>query len=209
MGGAKLSYLGSATISENLDAIAVPAEMQALVAEAGADTVWKETLRDFAINKQFRRDIYVRGLLDLNGFEVMQELAQTSFTLSMLRSAVPMKLAGPLGELDLKAEVYGPLLDLLGDRVVPFNEIVTAMGARGVAPAGVLQALALLSHAGHVLPIIGGANADLKAGKSFNRMLGKRARRGRMYSFIAAPLARTGIVASATELLALDGSSRG
>jgi SAM-dependent methyltransferase len=209
MGGAKLSYLGSATISENLDAIAVPAEMQALVAEAGADTVWKETLRDFAINKQFRRDIYVRGLLDLNGFEVMQELAQTSFTLSMLRSAVPMKLAGPLGELDLKAEVYGPLLDLLGDRVVPFNEIVTAMGARGVAPAGVLQALALLSHAGHVLPIIGGANADLKAGKSFNRMLGKRARRGRMYSFIAAPLARTGIVASATELLALDGIFEG
>ena len=64
-GQAKLTFLGSATIAENIDGVSVPAEMREMVAQA-ADPIWKETLRDIAGNKQFRRDLYARGVTNLN-----------------------------------------------------------------------------------------------------------------------------------------------
>ena len=59
-GEAKLSYVCSATLTENLDQYAVPQDLQALVAETD-DPILKETIRDFAANKRFRRDLYARG----------------------------------------------------------------------------------------------------------------------------------------------------
>ena len=59
-GEAKLSYVCSATLTENLDQYAVPQDLQTLVAETD-DPILKETIRDFAANKRFRRDLYARG----------------------------------------------------------------------------------------------------------------------------------------------------
>ncbi len=92
-GDAKVSYLGSATIAENIDVVAVPAEMQQMVASA-SDAIWKETLRDIACNKQFRRDIYVRGASTLNTQEMMRQLHQTFYTLAVPRSQFNLKIPG-------------------------------------------------------------------------------------------------------------------
>src|SRR5437764_11849331 len=60
MGSAGLAYAGSATLTENIDQCAVPKETLPLLAQI-ADPAVRETARDFAANKQFRRDVYARG----------------------------------------------------------------------------------------------------------------------------------------------------
>ena len=61
MADTKCSFIGSATLSENVDALAAPAGMLPVLGEA-TDRVLHETLRDFASAQAFRRDLYRRGL---------------------------------------------------------------------------------------------------------------------------------------------------
>lgn len=203
MSEAKLTYLASASIAENIDLVSVPAEMRGLVA-AATDPIWKETLRDFACNKQFRRDIYARGGNDLSNLESVQALNTMHFTLSMPRNQVTLKLPGPLGEMDANPEIYGSIADLLGDRIVPFDEIANLPALKQIGLAGVLQALSLMVHAGQVLPMVGGSNSNVAPGQSLNRALVAFATQGRSYNFLAAPAARAGISVTTIELLILS-----
>ncbi len=61
LSAAKLSYLGSAAVLEQIDAINLTAEQQQLMAGI-EDPVLRETVRDFMINQQFRRDVFVKAL---------------------------------------------------------------------------------------------------------------------------------------------------
>src|SRR5262249_8394426 len=56
MGEAKLTYAGSATLLENFDPLVLTPELAKLAAEAG-DPVMRETIKDFARFKVFRRDV--------------------------------------------------------------------------------------------------------------------------------------------------------
>ncbi len=60
LSAAKLSYLGSAAVLEQVDAINLTAEQQQLMAGI-EDPALRETVRDFMINQQFRRDVFVKG----------------------------------------------------------------------------------------------------------------------------------------------------
>lgn len=200
--GAKLSFLGSATIAENIDAVSVPPEMREMVAQA-TDPIWKETLRDIAGNKQFRRDIFARGVTALNNIETLQQLHATHFTLAMPRSAVTLKIPSLMGELDAKPEIYGAIADRLADELVPFDGIMTLPALATVGLGGTLQALALMVHAGQVLPVLGEPETDLAPAQRFNRMLAGLAVQGRIHNFVAAPVARAGLPATSTEMLML------
>src|SRR6185369_5268903 len=53
MGEAKLTFVASATLTENLDGYAVPASLDPLIQQTD-DPILRETLRDYACNKRFR-----------------------------------------------------------------------------------------------------------------------------------------------------------
>src|SRR5262245_9112518 len=112
MSEAKLSYLASATIPENLDQYTVQAELQPLLAQTD-DPVLKETIRDFAANKRFRRDLFARGNAAATSGEWRRMVSDLSFTLAVPRSHLVFKFAGPLMELIGKEELYAPIVDLL------------------------------------------------------------------------------------------------
>src|SRR5262249_46381171 len=57
---AKLTYVGSARLLEHFDDVVANHEALALYKDIN-DPVLRETVKDFVINQQFRRDIYVRG----------------------------------------------------------------------------------------------------------------------------------------------------
>lgn len=204
MARAKLTYLGSATIAENIDNIAVPETMLQTVVQA-SDPIWKETLRDFASNKQFRRDLYARGLIDLNSAETLAALKETRYTLSMPRAEVKLKFPSPLGELDAAPAIYSPIADLLDGRYATFDEVASLPSLREIGIGGALQALALMIHAGQVLPVAASLNEATLSGQHYNRVVASHAERGRFYGFIAAPVARAGIAVNSTELLILSG----
>ena len=200
-GEAKLSYVCSATLTENLDQYAVPQDLQALVAETD-DPILKETIRDFAANKRFRRDLYARGSAALTQAEHLRALAETKFTLAVPRKSVVLKFAGPLMELAGRDELYRPLLDMLAEKDASFEDLL-ALPAFGRDKASILlDCLALLVHSGQVLPLLTPA-ADAAAAHRFNRMIVGHARTGRIYSHLASPVARTGVPVSDFGLLTL------
>lgn len=199
---AKLSFVGSATIAENIDAVSVPEPMREMIAKT-SDPIAKETLRDIAGNKQFRRDIYARGVTTLTNLETIQALHETSFTLALPRDGMTFKIPSLLGELDAKPEIYGAIADVLADHIVPFDVILTLPALAQIGVGGTLQALALMIHAGQVLPIIGEPERDHGPAKRFNAELARRAAQGRIHHYLAAPVARAGIPATSTEMLML------
>lgn len=199
-GRAKLTYLTSATLAENMDNVAVPERMKARIA-GESDPVFKETLRDFAANKQFRRDLFSRGSLPLTAAESFSLIDAVRFSLAVPRSRVTFKFPGPLGEITGNAPVYGAVADLLADHICTFGEIaslpVFAQSGRG----GALEAIALFVHSGQALPIIQDHEPDLAAGRRLNSVLIAKMLRGRTYNFLAAPAAASGIQATHGELL--------
>src|SRR5690606_20720849 len=70
---AKLSYVGSATIGENRPELCVPQDLAALV-QSAPDTPLRELLKDFASNKQFRRDVYIKGANRTPGRDALKRL---------------------------------------------------------------------------------------------------------------------------------------
>jgi Predicted methyltransferase regulatory domain/Methyltransferase domain len=202
MSEAKLSYLASATIPENLDQYAVPENLQPLLAQTD-DPMLKETIRDFAANKRFRRDLFARGSATLIGGEHRRILSELSFTLAVPRSRVMFRFAGPLMELTGRAELYLPIVNLLAQKDTSFDEL-SALPSFGEGKIGILlDCLALLVHSGQILPIIGPVAVDAEPARRFNRMIIGHARTGRIYRHLASPVARTGIPVTDFGLLAL------
>lgn len=198
---AKLGFVGSATIAENIDALSAPEGMRARIAAEG-DLIFRETLRDIASNKQFRRDLYGRGVAAINSAEQSMLLGGARFTLAVPRTAVTFKIPSPLGELDGNVEIYGSIADRLASGPASFDEIaalpVFAQSGAGAA----LQAVALFVHSGQVLPMPAGVG-DTAPAKRLNRVLVQKMLQGRVYNFLAAPAAGSGIQASHTDLLIL------
>jgi SAM-dependent methyltransferase len=191
---AKLSYLASATIPENFDG-SVPQNLQPLLAQTD-DPVLKETIRDFAANKHFRRDLFARGSATLNSGEHRRALSELSFTLAAPRSRV---------DLTGREDLYLPIVNLLAQKNPSFDELL-ALPSFGEGKVGILlDCLVLLVHSGQILPIIGSEAVDAEPAQRFNRMIVGHCRTGRIYQYLAAPVAGTGIPVTDFGLLALAG----
>ena len=206
---AKLGFVGSATLAENIDSLAVPEGVRARLA-AETDPVFKEGLRDIASNKQFRRDLFGRGVTPTTGPEQNALLAQARFALAVPRRKVGFKFASPLGELDGNAELYGAVADRLAQGPASLAEIAAlpvfqAGGGAGAA----LQAVSLLVHSGQVLPLPAAETVDPAPAQRLNRVLAGKVEQGRPYGFLAAPVAGSGVQATNVELLMLAAVSAG
>jgi SAM-dependent methyltransferase len=192
LGGAKLNYVASASLAENLDHYAVPAALAPLVAESG-DPIMRETLRDYASNKRFRRDIFARGMAMMTAVEHRRMLSGVRFALAVPRDKVVLTFDGPLMKMTGRANLYAPILDALAGRIAEFDEIAAVFPITAEnRVAMLLDCLSLLVQSGQVLPIIG-TPGDAEPAKRFNRMVVEHSRQGRFYFSLASPVARTGI----------------
>jgi predicted O-methyltransferase YrrM len=203
LGQAKLQYVSSATLTENLDQYAVPRTLLPLLQQTD-DPILRETVRDMAGNRRFRRDIFARGTAIVTPPEHRQLLSEISFALVPPRQSVSFKFAGPLGELSGIAELYGPLVDLMAEKPVSFNDLI-ALPSFGEAKVGqLLDCLCLLVQSGQVIPFVATPTIDHGPAQRFNRMIVENARAGRLYYALASPVARTGIPIGDFGLLTLS-----
>ena len=59
LASAGLTFVASAALLDNFDTYAAPETVRPLIAQID-DPILRETVRDFAANRKFRRDIYAR-----------------------------------------------------------------------------------------------------------------------------------------------------
>jgi len=148
----RCNFVGSATLSENVDALSAPDTMLPLLGEA-ADQVLRETLRDFAGSQSFRRDMYRRGLAPIGGSEHAALLDE--MVLAPLGQTVPdpITFSTPVGTVTGRPEIYRPLFDMLAGGVLTLRQIREAPPYAGRPLGELLQAITLMIAGGYAHPV--------------------------------------------------------
>lgn len=191
---AKVTFATSATLSEQVDIINYSAKGLELLREV-TDPLVKETLKDYLVNQQFRRDLFVRGVVRLSGVEQIQQVRATRFALVVPRDSVPLSLTFPVGKVDMKPEIYGPILDRLAQGPATFAEIVDQSGISGMPFAALLQAMVILCSQNWVTPCRSAAGDGARAVTTgrFNQLALERVMHSAAISVLASPVTGGGV----------------
>ncbi len=202
---AKLSYATSAHYLDHVAPINLTSAQLTLLKEI-PDPLFRETVRDFMVNQQFRRDYWVRGERKLTPMVLAAAWRAQRVILVTPRADVSLKVAGNLGEATLNKPIYAPLLDALADhQPCSIGQIEQAIQGKGVAFAQLREAMMLLIGKGDLQPVQDDAIASQAKPRTdrLNRHLMEAARDSNDFNFLASPLTGGGIAVSRFQQLFL------
>ena len=145
------SYIGSATLVENIDAVAVQEGVVAVLADI-RDAAVRETIRDLASAKGFRRDLWRKGGERLGAQEQLNLLDGLSLVWSGKTVEAEVTFAGPIGAVTGQAEFYRPMLDQIASGPTTFARLRSLPALRDRQPAEFVQAAVLLIGGGFAHP---------------------------------------------------------
>lgn len=202
---AKVSYACSANYQDHVDVINLSTEQQTFLSEI-PDAGLRESVRDFMVNQQFRKDYWVKGARTLSALDAAEHLREQRIVLSTHRQDVPLTVSGSLGEAQLNESVYTPILDLMADhKVRSLAQMEKAMVAQGISFAQLLQAVMLMVGAGHFVAaqeeqVI---NKARKTCDKINAHIMHKSRGSNEVSYLASPVTGGGVTVNRFQQLFL------
>ena len=151
---AKLEFACSANFNDHIDALNLRQEQQDFLKEI-KDTHFRETMRDFLTNQQFRRDYWVKGIRKMSKLEQNSQWRRQRIILSCFREAIKYKFKGAQGEVELQNEaLYQPILDILADyKPHTVGELEQKLAPHNINFQTICQVIFLLAGSGYVVPI--------------------------------------------------------
>ena len=191
---AKLGFLGSANLLDDISEVNLTPEQGALL-ESIADPALRETVRDYIVNQQFRRDVFIKGHAEMTSWEVQHRWQDTRFALNARRGDIPLKVNGARGEATLHADVYNPILDGLADGPKTLGEIMADKRLAGRSVLQIARTVCVLVGAGRVEPCLDEAGDEARSAstRQFNTAIMKRARFSTELSQLASPVTGGGV----------------
>lgn len=208
---AKLSFACSANYLDYVDALNLTTEQQALLAEI-PDEMFRQTVRDFMVNQQFRKDYWVKGARRLNPLEQAEVLRAQRVMLTAYRPDVSLKVKGALGEASMSEAIYNPILDALADyKPKTLGQMEQALKDKGVNFAQLLQAVLILAGGG----IVVAAQDEVLVPKArkhtdkINAYIVAKARGSSDISYLASPVIGGGMAVGRFEQLFLLALAQG
>jgi SAM-dependent methyltransferase len=211
MAEAKMSFACSANYIDQLPQYNFTPEQLTMLSEI-ADPVFRESVRDFFMNTQFRRDYWVKGPRPLGRLKQADGLLNHRVQLARPRSKVPLKASAGLGELDLAARVYEPVLDVLADyHPRAIKEILAAVKVSEISLPELLQVVLVLSSTGALVKVQDDASI-LEAQATcdaFNRFVCEQSRSNDQLRALASPVTGSGVAAGRFHQLFLLARSSG
>lgn len=205
MATAKLTYVGSAHLVDHVDAFNLtPTAMNHLTTLG--DPALRELVRDFYLNTQFRRDVYVRGSVAMSGEAQVKCLQNMSFVLTVLPNLVKLEHQTAAGQVQLQASLYQPVVEHLAPGAVTVAELVARLSPQGITLQQIGQTLIVLTGLGYAHPVVGAGSTSTT--EQFNRAVVERAETGGEVQFLASPVIGNGVKVSHLELLLLLAEQR-
>ena len=208
---AKLSFVASAHLLDHVEAVNLSEPGQKLLSGI-SHPVLRQSVRDYFVNQQFRRDVFAKGTRRLSPLEQKEAFRQQAFALAVHADDVPMKVTGSLGEATLNERVYRPVVQALADdcyAAKSVEQVVAHPELSSVSLPQIIQALLVLTGAGHVYP----AQEFSRQGKArcaaLNRYICERARSGAKVSYLASPVCASGIMVPSSQQLFLLAGQHG
>lgn len=211
MSSAKLSFACSANYADLLDEVWMTPE-QTEIMEAAPNEVLAQTTRDYLVNQQFRRDIWIKGGERLPPAKGMEVLGAQRVILTVPTSDVTLTATLGGREITLQEAVYKPLLEILGDnKPHVISDINAALAGAGIQPLQILQAIMVLISLNKLAPAQDEATVSVSApcATRINAAVVDRARYGEAITCLASPITGGGLTADRIALLMMGAIQAG
>jgi SAM-dependent methyltransferase len=187
---AKLSYACSAHYTDHIDTLNLTDEQQTFLKDI-PDITFRESVRDFMVNQQFRKDYWVKGGRKLSELDRKELMRATRVILVAYREDISLKITGALGEGNMSESVYNPILDVLADyKPKSVEQITLTLKERGISFEQIAQAILILAGTGS-LCAVQEESVVAKAKKSTEKMnayLIHKARGSADISYLVSPV---------------------
>jgi len=211
LSSAKLSFACSANPLDHVDGVNLTNDQRTFLKDI-TDPMFRETVRDFMVNQQFRRDYWVKGPRRLSPFEQGEELRRLRLILATPVADVTLKASGAVGETALMPQVYTPVLEALADHQVhTLAEVERTVTTRNVSFPQLVQALLVLAAKGDVALAQDEAQVATARGRTdrLNAYFLDKARGDGDLAYLASPVTGGGVSAGRFPQLFLLARSRG
>lgn len=209
MAKAKLDWMASASIIDSLLSLSLSTEHQKLLAGVSSP-LEKETLKDYLINQQFRRDFFIKGALELSSQDGDALWRESRYMLTVPATRINLNVKTAAGQIQLQPDVYLPLIDILKEGPIAGNELMAACEKRGGNPGLVMQAVHVLSGLNQVqtvLPATGFAERAAVTAR-FNAEIMRRAQHSADMLVLASPVTGSGVQLDRLGVLFLSAMGR-
>ncbi|WP_295852317.1 methyltransferase regulatory domain-containing protein [uncultured Xylophilus sp.] len=211
MSDAKMSYACSANYLELVPGIGLTPDQQSFIS-GFQDVVFRETVRDFVLNQQFRRDYWIKGGRKITNLERHNYLLVQRVLLIKDCDSVALNVKGPQGEAVLAENIYRPVLSAMAEKQpISIYSLAHVLREEGVNIDQLIECLLVLIGKGDVVPVREknlAANAK-KHTDRLNAYFFERARSGAEIAYLASPLTGGGINVGRFQQLFLLAISKG
>lgn len=202
---AKIDFACSANYLEHVPYVHMTPEQIALLDEL-PDPVFRQSVRDFMVNQQFRRDYWIKGPRRINTLEYLEQIRAQRLVMVAPRSSVTLEVKGTLGNATLAEPIYNPILDLMGDfKVRSIGDIELALREHNLTILQLHQAVMVLAEKQAMAPAQEetAIAACRKDATKLNRALLERARGSSDIGVMASPVLGGGVLVSRLHQLML------
>lgn len=118
------------------------------------EPVLRQSVRDFMVNQQFRRDYWVRGAQPLDDRQRVQALALQSIVLLTEPDKVPLTIQNVASEITLNRLIYEPILEALGDfQPHTLVDLAASLAHRNLNLGQIIDSALMLIGSGHAAPV--------------------------------------------------------
>jgi hypothetical protein len=175
------------------------------------DRITFETMKDYATNQFFRRDVFIKGRVGRDEAAAAEYIDSTPFG-TLMREGPPVRdVRLPHHTLHFAGAIFDALLPLLAAGATAVDELAWAPALSPFGAARVRDAVVRLALAGQAAPTIETTRAApapargtrLRIASEYNRMMLEEGRRGDASIVLASAVAGTGVPVSMLDAVAL------
>ncbi|MBR0704808.1 methyltransferase regulatory domain-containing protein [Bradyrhizobium diazoefficiens] len=208
LAAAKLTFVGSASLIENRIDMCAPKSLQPAIMKA-PDVSMRELLKDYAVNKQFRRDIYIKGPQRLTPRVQSDRLKAMAFARAQTKYEPIEKFILPVGELSLNPKSFDALTFVLAEKPATGAQILASASNAGVSEEEALIVLLLLINSNVIAPARPDyGSVDRSASVRLNSIVMEMTLSSDTHRFLASPLLGSAIPASFLDRVAASALRR-
>lgn len=139
---AKLEWVASTNLLENLSALTLSAAQRA-IHDRIDDPLLRELVKDMCIGRTLRHDVFVRGVTRLGAAQRLAALHEVTLMLTVPASEFSYEIETEAGKATLDRECYGPISAALSEAQRTLGELVAlpALAKRSDDPAEIAGVL--------------------------------------------------------------------
>ena len=191
---AKLTYVGSAHLTDHVDRVNFTEAQQSFLALI-ADRALGETTRDMIVGRQFRRDIFVKGVAPLRPLAARERWLDTRFALTTPAGEIDLTFETALGTIQLRPDMYKPVIEVLDRGPMTMRELVASEPAARLEWTGLTDAIRVLVGRGDLQPALPAENEAERtaAVRAFNAAVTALAKDSDDLGYLASPVTGGGV----------------